>query len=245
MLSKRDWEILDFFIKVQGKRDWFALTKPIIAEKTGWSEKSVALAMHQLSNKGCVRVVEFQQRTRGAVGQKTVTDKGREMHKIPPVERHVPKEAKRADKPKGIEDKVTEPQCKLMLALQENGEMTNGELAAHLKIPKGTVDCQVLQLEKYEMINTYLEIRNKRKQRYNRVLSLGRKMVKMYKAGHEFRVPSPRLGSLPPAGDRPVKRGPPWTFGIIYEDARVRREVPKYVPHAASIPWKGKDSLAE
>ena len=137
---------------------------------------------------------------------------------------------------KHIEDKVTNAHCKVLHFLR-NGPRPTNIIADSLKIARGTAHSQMMRMRDLGLLDGWA------------LTESGKVILKRYLAGEKFSATKPRghiVGHKTNNWlDRAPKPPPEWTHGIIYEDAKVRREVPKYVPHAASIPWKGKDSLAE
>ena len=142
---------------------------------------------------------------------------------------------------------ITQQHCEILKLLQD-GPKRNTEIESELGYPLKTVFERVRRMVKMGLITSEIVTivesgKTPLRPRVSTITPLGRKILEKYLGGYPFK----RMTKHGPDkwNNRDPEKAPRWTHGIIYEDVKVRPETPRFIPHAASMPWRGKESLAE
>jgi len=145
-------------------------------------------------------------------------------------------------RPREEDQEIMDGHARLLVALLR-GELSTSELRKKLGIPTTTLQSRIDRCRSLKLI--HCEFVGAQHKRISKLTPAGREIARKYQAGKrwgEKKISNPH-GLL--GVDRDVKKCPEWTHGVVYEDVKVRREIPKFIPHAQVLPFKGKDSLAE
>lgn len=138
--------------------------------------------------------------------------------------------------------KVTHQHCQILEVLEKE-EVCNVDIHRITDFALKTVHERVHRMAALGLIKSEIRTEGFGRKRFNSITKLGREILERFRKGYKFS----KMGKHGPPEwfNRMPNRTPEYTWGMVFEDARVPRMTSRFIPHAVVNPLKGRNNFGE